>query len=154
MASDPVGDANRRFGLGALVVVIIGVIVVIGAAQSMPSPVPAPHPAAAASRTWAHPAKSALPPNVQSLLDEDWAGTAADVTTADAAESMVGASAWIGSNTLPGTLTVGHPNAQGAELVTWHLNGVTFAWLLSADGNHATAQNQRSYLALQGINDP
>ncbi len=152
-------DPNRLYGGIAGAIVVIGIVVAVVANQTpvarLRAAAAALAPTAAgAPTTWTRPTKSALPANVQSLLEDDWAGTGADVSTEAAAESMVGASAWIGSNQLPGTITVGRPNPQGAVMVTWMLNGRKFQWLLSADGQHATAQNQRSYLALQGVNDP
>lgn len=106
------------------------------------------------AQSYTQPAMSALPSNVQSLLNGDWGAnqslSSPDVTTADSVESIVGESSWIGSNSLPGTVTVGAPNAQGANVVTWRTGGQTFQWRISADGSSATALNANANAALSG----
>lgn len=115
-----------------------------GAAASNPS----------GAQSYTQPAMSALPNNVQSLLNGDWGSnqslSSPDVTTADSVESIVGESSWIGSHSLPGTVTVGAPNAQGANVVTWKTGGQTFQWRISADGSSATALNANANAALSG----
>ncbi len=109
---------------------------------------------AGGAQSFYRPAINALPSNVQSLLNGDWGPnqslSSPDVTTADTVESMVGDGSWIGSTSLPGTVTVGAPNAQGANVVTWQVGGQRFQWRISADGSSATPLNANANSALSG----
>ncbi len=63
-------------------------------------------------------------------------------------EQMTGETQWLGSNTLPGTMAISAPNAQGAVIVTWIVRGKTFKWLVSQNGQYAVPENARSRQAL------
>lgn len=106
-------------GLAALTVTVTA----LGEAGAAPA-------AAPSAQAWTRPNVNDLPANVQDLLTEDWSSSATlsspGVTTADTVDSLANASGWIGSNTLPGTITVGAPNAAGAVMVIWVLNGQRF----------------------------
>ena len=95
---------------------------------------------------------SAIPFNVESFLTIIYTGSNkpgfAVHSPAWHVEQMTGETQWIGSNTLPGTLAIGAPNAQGAVMVTWVVRGKTFKWLVSQNGEYAVPENARSRAAL------
>lgn len=138
-----------RFPIAGIVAIIAAVLLVIviavanaGGQNSGSENAPAPS------------ATQTIPFNVSSFLTVFYNGSNkvgyATHSPAWHVENMTGDTQWIGSNTLPGTLTIGAPNAQGAVMVTWIVRGQTFKWLVSQNGQYAVPQNARSWTALGG----
>jgi hypothetical protein len=93
---------------------------------------------------------TSMPSNVSTFLFSAYTGAngGTSAPVAQRVEDSVGVSGYQATTTLPGTVSFTAPNAAGAVLLTWKLNGRRFQWWISWDGDYATPENTRSAAAI------